>query len=297
MKTSSLISLVASALVSYAVSSCTLASVCLNGEQGGYTIEEDYDTTKFVVRELNMTDFDIIDAHGYAIITYTQSDEYRVVAKSTEEIFAKTKLFTQGSKLVLDQREAKVLNAPVLLTVYAPDVNTICSGGYVKFVAGKVNSTRDFSFDISGAGSVEVGALTCANFVADMSGATKIDGKINAHGEAKLDFSGATKADIDVSATKLNADCSGAVKLSLNYTGEDAFVDCSGACYVNMGFTGNSVVCDCSGASKIESTLHCKELSVDLSGASAFKASGIAEKTQFETSGVSSIDTKNLNAY
>lgn len=280
-----------------AIISIISTTSCISINTDGYTISEDYDTTKFVLHEFDFKDFNAVEYHGYGIITYEQSDCYSVKARSTEEIFEKTKIFISDNKLKVDQSGIRKLNAPILLTICAPEINSFDLSRNVKISCGNIDINNNFKVELSGSGNIELKSLSCKDFDADLSGASNISGRIKAQGNVKVDCSGASKGDIDVNAVDFYVDCSGATKLGINFTGNNAEIGCSGASNINMGFTGNVVNYDCSGASKIESTLKCKEVNVECSGASKFTAVGVAERTHFNTSGASSINTKELNNY
>ena len=275
----------------------TTSCISINTEGLGYSISDDYDTTTFVSREFVYTGFNAIEYHGYARITFKQGDSYSIVARSTEEMFEKTKVSISDNKLIIDQREIRLFKAPIFLTVTAPDLNNLDLGGNVNFYGGDIKTSNCFDIELSGAGTIDFSTISCNEFKADVSGATKINGKINAESSTKIECSGASKADLDIVAPTLYTDCSGAVKLNLNFTGANATIENSGASSTYLGFTGDKLNLDCSGASKVEATVRCKELNASGSGASKFEISGVAEVTHFDTSGATSLNTKNLNNY
>ena len=262
----------------FATLACILSSSsCCN--ISSYTLDDDYDTTQFVVRTIDLANFNAIDCGGVANITYEQSNTYSIVARSIPNVLDKTQITVKDHKLIIDQSGIHMKKMPpIFIVISMPQINSIGIGGVATFKAKEITTDGKINIDISGVGNVEIDSISCAEVQLDLSGTSKIYAKINATNSADIDISGAAKGNVSIKSEKLKIDSGGAVKMDFSFSGGKADVDCSGV-------------------SKINLNVNCRELKAENSGVSKLTISGIAENSNISSSGVSSIDTKGLNNF
>lgn len=244
-----------------------------------YSVADNYDTTKFVTRTFNLSDFNGISCDGVAHITYKQADNYSIVAKSSEEILNKTTITVEKNTLKIDQNNIKLKKqTPIFIEITTPQLNNIDIEGVTTFKSEIINTTDNFDIEVEGVGHIDIKRIVCASANVDVSGTCKLYGAINATDNVKLDIDGVATSEVDIEARSLDLDGGGVSNIKANFKGETAKVECDGVC-------------------KIVLTTDCKQLKATNGGVSKLTLKGIAEQTNISSSGVATVDTKELNKF
>ena len=179
----------------------------------------------------NVTGFNSLDISGGIKVHIRQDAVAAVKVEADQNLMEYIEVFTDGSTLVIKQKDGVNLNPSkdIIVSVAAPIYKDI---------------------EVSGA--------------CDIIG----DGPITGSEEVRLDVSGASTINLRINVPKLHSELSGSSHLNLNGQVADFWVKARGACEIkSYDLITDNTTLDVSGASDAEVTVN-KKLEVEASGAS-----------------------------
>lgn len=224
------------ASISFSLQSC----IGFVGEKG------DGDVVK---KELELTDFNAIEAGGAFEIIYEQSDEFKVELITDKNLFEHIETVVTRNTLKLHSK--KMLRPTELkFVIQAPDLEKIDFSG-----ASEFNTKAKVELD---------------NLEIESSGAAEIDMNLIVE-ELIIDVSGAAEIDLEGKAKQFKLDLSGASEIeAYDFIAENVVINSSGASDCEI-YAEKSLKVDLSGASKVEYKGNPEQVNSDTSGASSVK--------------------------
>lgn len=218
--------------------------------------------------QISATDFQKIDASGYADITFIQSDTYSIEASGNKDLLKYMHVKVSDHTLVIQfDNVIHVNNKYVKLRIQAPALEDLDISGSCKFSLDILN-TQDFLLDVSGAAECRLNNLTCNKLGAEIDGAAQCEAVIYAK-EATLDLSGAAQSQLDIAAERIGTDISGAHIATIHFEGTGCSAEASGAAELTLDLQCDDVVAEASGAANVVLSGKCPSRSLDTSGAAS----------------------------
>lgn len=129
-----------------------------------------------VTEERNLTAFTNIECDLSAEVTVVQSENYKVIIETSENIIGIIETKISGSTLEIDLKNGKCLknNSTLKITVYLPELKGLdVSGSGDVYVPGKLTA-ETLDLEISGSGTVRMDSLDVNSLMADISGSGEI---------------------------------------------------------------------------------------------------------------------------
>lgn len=229
-------------------------------------------------QKYDVKDFNSIQASGSLKITYEQSPEYSVEARSSKDMLDVLTVENQAGVLRLGlTKSLRRLTSDIEIIVKGPALDYLKLSGACEFMGNSVTMNTNATIDLSGACSVYFVNFKCKELNAELSGACNIDGTFVVNGEAKLSNSGAGSLKGNINATDM-------VRLSN-----------SGASSLKMDVKSPRIIVRNSGTSGTTLAVDCDHLEVENSGISRMTLSGRADKVDTKNSGMSKINYVNFN--
>lgn len=188
---------------------------------------EKYDSTDFITRTVDLTDFTSIECGGYAIIDYRQGDTYNIEVSSTVEYLDSYTFEVKKKELRIESTKNR-FKRPLIIRLTAPVLDDLNIKGACILKAKSINLDKDFKVRVSGAASIDIENLYCKDVEIDITGASKFKGTIHAKRDVEIDHSGASNIEANIYCEELEVDCSGASKCNLTVFCNSLDIDCSG---------------------------------------------------------------------
>lgn len=249
------------------------AMYALTSEAVEYGVSVEPTTQKYDVK-----DFKSIQASGSLKITYEQSPDYSVEARSSKDMLDVLKVENQAGVLRLGlTKSLRRLTNDIEVIVKGPALDYLKLSGACELMGNSVTMNTDATIDLSGACSVYFVNFKCKELNAELSGASNMDGTFVVNGEAKLSNSGAGSLKGNINATDM-------VRLSN-----------SGASSLKMDVKAPRIIVRNSGTSGTTLAVDCDHLEVENTGISHMTLSGRADKVDTKNTGMSKINYVNFN--
>lgn len=122
-----------------------------------------------------------------------------VLEISKDEYNNQVDLFSKDKRTIHIKGGMITDGAPVKITIYGPNINTLELAGSVTFTTDSITSTKDFSMETGGAVDVNIKRLTCPNCKIESAGSSDITAAI--FGCANTTLSTAGSSDVNLSFT------------------------------------------------------------------------------------------------
>lgn len=214
-----------------------------------------------------LDEFSKIDVGGVMTVNVEVGPEQSVKVEADEAVFDILTTESQNGTLQLGMEGNCDTKIETVVTITVPKLDGAEVSGVVNLTAKDIDSSTfnfgasgaskatlegtvtELDVELSGAGKINLSALTAENLTLDVSGAGKVELPTGVQ-DAKFDLSGAcsiTGGEI----VNLEVDSSGASKVDVQVTG-DVRAEASGASTINVGPNANVVREDMSGASKLK---------------------------------------------
>lgn len=196
-----------------------------------------------VTEERSLTAFTNIECDLSAEVTVVQSENYKVIIETSENIIGIIETKVSGSTLEIDLKNGKCLknNYTLKITVYLPELKGLdVSGSGDVYVPGKITSEM-LDLEISGSGSIRMDSLNTNSIEADISGSGEIylTGTDTVETQSiKISGSGSVEA-INLPVKKSTIDISGSGDSKV-YVLETLDVEISGS--GNVIYKGNPII-------------------------------------------------------
>jgi hypothetical protein len=203
-------------------------------------------------QEFNFSDFNKVEVSSAFEFEIVQSDSYRVSITADDNLFEHIQVTKVGETLKIGVKTISI-QWPVTLkaVVTMPQIRGMDISGASKGSVSNFSSTENLDIEVSGAGSLELVAISAGDVEFEVSGASKAIGDITA-GDVDFDVSGASTVQLEGSASDIVADVSGASRMKLaGFTVSNADVSLSGASNGTVNLSGK-LDANLSGASKLE---------------------------------------------
>ena len=206
-----------------------------------------------VTEELELQDFNAVEAYGPFEVDVKRADSYRTALIVDDNLRDRIEISKQGQTLRLQLRNVSLTGRPTLrVEVAMPDLRRLQLSGATRGTIGGFKSSSELDLNVSGASSLkgEVGT-----------------------GRMRLDASGASRVELSGSADELTMSISGATHFNM------------------QGFSAATANVQMSGASGGELTVS-ERLDADLSGASWLSYYGNPSLGRIQTSGGSGLNRR-----
>ena len=197
-----------------------------------------------VTAEKDFTNFSFVEVEGTFEVEITKSDLFSITISADDSFFDYIAVSKEGEtlRIYLNPRhtftdftlQARILKAEITM----PALYGLQLSGASQGIVSGFKSLEDFSFDISGASSVNIVDTEVGDVAFKVSGSSKITGNMNAE-DATFEVSGANGIELEGSAKNIILNASGASKVDLaDFPLNDANIKLSGASEVTVHAKG-----------------------------------------------------------
>jgi uncharacterized membrane protein len=141
-----------------------------------------------VASERNVSSFEKIEAHGEVEVRYFVSEEQRVVVTADLNLDEYTKVYTNGSVLIITTEHGNYQFTKYLVEVYSPSLSGISVSGSGQFSSDEIIASSTFNTHVSGSGKIS-GTIQCEKLTSKISGSGTII-LAGSSSDANIDISG-----------------------------------------------------------------------------------------------------------
>jgi opacity protein-like surface antigen len=207
-----------------------------------------------LTRELQLSDFKVIQIGSTFQVSITQASSYRVNVTMNENLFTYLQTTKEGQTLSIGLRsgyEYQYSSLTLKVEVGLPDLNEVQLGGSTRCSIQGFSLNHRLTLVVSGSSTVDIASTSVGGFETDVTGASKLTGTITVNGDAEFIVSGASRVMLAGTANNLSTVGSGASWVDLsNFKIHNAKVNLSGASYETIYLDGR-LDADLSGASRL----------------------------------------------
>ena len=207
-----------------------------------------------MTKELQFTDFRVIQIGSTFQAAITYSSSYRVSVTMDDNLFDYLQVSKEGEVLSIGLKpgyEYRYLSSTLRAEIQLPDLYELQIGGASRGTVQGFDSSHKLSLLLSGASSAEIADTSVGDIEVEISGASRLGGRMVGNGEARFTVSGASTATLQGKADTLVVECSGASHVELSdFPVHDANVNLSGASQATINLDGR-LDADLSGASTL----------------------------------------------
>ena len=232
-------------------------------------------------KQIQVRDFDRIQASGNVKIYFTQGNDCHVTVKANHKVFEYLTVNSEKGELNVHSQNGNLRPIPVAIVyVSAPRLTAIHGMGATDIkLKQPVTLDSDLELKVSGACDIDIKTLKCKKLSIALSGAGDIDmDKVTAQ-TADLNLSGA--GDIDVKSM----DLTGNANLNVSGSGDiDAMLSC------------NTLKVTVNGAGDAEIDVKANTIEATANGTGDIELEGRTRRLVKRESGLGSIRTKKLSA-
>lgn len=207
---------------------------------------------KLVTRDMDFSDFTIVEV-GYAfVVEITQSSSYSVTITMDDNMFDHLQASKTGERLEIRLEPGYNYRSVTLRAeVTMPDLHELGFSGATHGAVEGFRSSHGLVARLSGASSLDMDGISAGETDIELSGASHVTGGITVSGDVRFSLSGASTAGLEGGADDLAADVSGASGLDLSdFPVHNADVELSGASRATVNLDGR-LDADVSGASHL----------------------------------------------
>ncbi len=226
---------------------------------------------RLVTKEMDFTDFSVVEVGHAFEVKITRSDSYKVTITVDDNLFDYIKASKANEKLKIGLKSGYSYRSATLRAgITMPDLYGLNLSGATRCTVEGFSSSHTLTLDMSGASSLKLADTSVGDVEADLSGGSRVTGVLKASGEARFAPSGASKVELQGAANDLRTRATGASHLKMSdFPVHNASIELSGASQATINLDGR--------------------LDAHLSGASGLRYIGEPTMGDVSTSGASII--------
>jgi Putative auto-transporter adhesin, head GIN domain len=233
---------------------------------GCYTIGFVHGSGAIVEKEYDYQDFTGVEVSSSFDVEVSQSNSYKVVVSTHENIIDYLDVVITGDTLKVRLKPGSYTNTDLKATVTMPELNRLALSGASRGNVKGFRSTGDFELDVSGASQLEID-MEAGQTNVEISGASRVTGQLKAR-NTQFEVSGASRCELNGSAEDTVLKVSGASQtLLVDFPVQNADLSVSGASRAKI-FTDGVLNVNVSGASSVEYSGNPELSNVSVTGAS-----------------------------
>lgn len=188
--------------------------------------------------EYELSDFTSINVSSAFTVDISQSDSYRVSITANENLLDYLDVRQVGKTLYLGLKRASYTNIRYESTITLPELLRLGLSSASKGSVSGFSSSSALEFNVSGASSLTIAAVTAGGTECNISGASRVNGAMET-GDCDFDLSGASTIELDGSGSDTGIYASGASKVELaDFPINNAEVSLSGASEAILNLSG-----------------------------------------------------------
>ncbi len=230
------------------------------------------DRRNVITREMNFTDFNIVEVGSCFRVEIKQADSHSVAISGGEEFFEYVNITKSGNTLKLSIKPLTFFTRPNLQAIITmPKLKKLRLGGAAACTVDGFSSEDAFTLNLSGSSAAHVD-IEAGKGKVEISGASRLRGNLKLT-DAEFTLSGASRAELSGVANNVVLNAWGASRLDLT------------------GFVLNDTSINLKGASEAAVTVNGK-LDMDLSSGSRLCYSGNPTMGKINVSGASTLSQR-----
>ena len=204
-----------------------------------------------VTRDVDFSDFTIVDIGRAFEVEITQSNSYSIKIIADENIMDRVQVSKTGETLTISITGTIIPPSTWKAEITMPELHELRFSGATHGLATGFSSAHNLTLTLSGASSLDPD-ISAEYVEINLEGASRLQGEVTVSGDAKFIISGASTVELTGSAEDLEVgECSGASSLDLsNFPVNNANVNLSGASSATIKIDGRLDL-DISGASHL----------------------------------------------
>ena len=205
-----------------------------------------------VTEQFDYTDFANIEVSNVFEVEISQSDTYSIDITADDNIMEYVTIDRSGDTLRVGLKIGySYRSITAVAKIDMPDIKQFVLSGASGAIINDFASAGNVNIDVSGASSLTLSGLSCADIGIEVSGASNLNGNLNA-AEAVFNISGASRLSLTGLGQDLKATVSGASNMDLDsFVVDNLDINVSGASTAVVNTEG-TLDADVSGASSLQ---------------------------------------------